>query len=356
MSKKVRVMYYLNQFFAGMGGEDKAGVPLKSLEGVVGPGRRFQALIGDSAEIVITVYCGDNYFNEHRDEVLASILKIAQDNNVKMVVAGPSFAAGRYGFACVEVCHAMSISLGLYGLTGLSVENPALAQYKQYKDMNVFAFPTSEDVTGMEEALSRMASFVSKLATGSAIGPASDEGYIPRGIRHHTVVSKSGAERAIDMLLDKIASRPFTTEIIPSKAFFEEFSAAPPITNLKKAHLALAATVGVHSEGNPYGFKAFHNTQWQKYPIGNLDSMKDARWAVVHGGLFHTFMVDNANYGVPLDVCREMEREGVFAKLNPNFYSTTGNCAEVAAMKAIGREMALDMKSEGVDGVILVST
>ena len=41
---KVRVMHYVNQFFAGVGGEDKADVPLDFREGSLGPGNRLQAL------------------------------------------------------------------------------------------------------------------------------------------------------------------------------------------------------------------------------------------------------------------------------------------------------------------------
>ena len=50
----VRAVHYLNQFFAGLGGEDKAETPPTRLEGPVGPGR---GLAGELAgvEIVATV-------------------------------------------------------------------------------------------------------------------------------------------------------------------------------------------------------------------------------------------------------------------------------------------------------------
>jgi len=85
-------MHYINQFFAGIGGEEKADVPVGSLEEVVGPGKRLQDLLGDSAEIVVTAYCGDDYFAQHTDRALESILEIARDQNVKLLVAGPAFA------------------------------------------------------------------------------------------------------------------------------------------------------------------------------------------------------------------------------------------------------------------------
>ena len=109
----VRILHYLNQFFAGMGGEDKADMPLDFREGPLGPGKRLQNLLGDSAKIVATAYCGDNYFVENTDRVLEAIRRMAKDHDALIAVAGPAFAAGRYGFACNEVCHHLSTSAGL---------------------------------------------------------------------------------------------------------------------------------------------------------------------------------------------------------------------------------------------------
>jgi glycine reductase len=60
----LRVAHYLNQFFAGVGGEDKAGYPFEVREGAVGPGRALQVLFGDQATITHTLVCGDNAFHE----------------------------------------------------------------------------------------------------------------------------------------------------------------------------------------------------------------------------------------------------------------------------------------------------
>ncbi len=351
---KLRVMHFMNQFFGGIGGEDKADASVDFREGPLGPGKRLQTLFGDSAEIVVTAYCGDNYFSEHHDESLEKILQIAREQDVKLLVAGPAFSSGRYGLACVEVCHSVSTSLGLYCITGMHIENPGVACYRQYKDRRIFLFPTAETVTGMENALSRISRFVSKLATGLAIGSSAEEGYISRGFRVVEVASKSGVERAIDMLLDKVAGRSFTTEV-PFETE-DVIAVTPRITNLEASCLALATTAGVVPQGNPDGFKSRNNDKWSKYPVGSLDTMTDANWEVVHSGYDTSFMQQNPNYGVPLDVCRKIEKEGIFAKLYPYFYASTGVWGLSSNMQRIGRDMVRDMKAEGVDAVLLVST
>ena len=65
--------------------------------------------------------------------------------------------------------------------------------------------------------------------------------------------------------------------------------------------------------------------------------MQESKWDVLHGGYGATYMVANANYGVPVDVVREMEKAGIFKKLYSYFYGTTGVEGMVSAMKAIGK-------------------
>ena len=45
MTKPVRVVHYLNQFFAGIGGEELANVAVRLIQGPVGPGRLLQTLL-----------------------------------------------------------------------------------------------------------------------------------------------------------------------------------------------------------------------------------------------------------------------------------------------------------------------
>ena len=56
---KIRVVQYINQFFAQIGGEEKADIPAELREGPVGPGLALNQAWGDEAEVVATVICGD---------------------------------------------------------------------------------------------------------------------------------------------------------------------------------------------------------------------------------------------------------------------------------------------------------
>ena len=51
----MRVVHYLNQFFGGIGAEEQAGVGLEVHNGAVGPGKLLEQLLGEGAEIVMTL-------------------------------------------------------------------------------------------------------------------------------------------------------------------------------------------------------------------------------------------------------------------------------------------------------------
>ena len=60
-----RVVHYINQFFANIGGEEMAHVAPELREGFVGPGMAFNQAWKGEAEIVKTIICGDSYYAEH---------------------------------------------------------------------------------------------------------------------------------------------------------------------------------------------------------------------------------------------------------------------------------------------------
>ena len=109
MAKKV--VLYLNQFFAGIGGEDKADVGFGVSEKPIGPGMLYKKCLadtfGDDAELVATIYCGDNYFSKNTEASTAEAIELIKPYEPDIFFAGPGFAAGRYCEACGAMCKAV---------------------------------------------------------------------------------------------------------------------------------------------------------------------------------------------------------------------------------------------------------
>ena len=75
MAEKIRVVHYLNQFFAQVGGEEKGGIGPGFKPGPIGPGRALQQALAEYGEVVATFFCGDNYFAEHPEEATDELLR-----------------------------------------------------------------------------------------------------------------------------------------------------------------------------------------------------------------------------------------------------------------------------------------
>ena len=127
---KLKFVHYINQFFANIGGEEKADYPPEMREGGMGPGLAFAQAFGEEAEIVSTIICGDSYFNENVDTATETVLGMIREKNPDGVICGPAFNAGRYGVACGTVAAAVKEQLGIPVVTGMYKENPGADMYK----------------------------------------------------------------------------------------------------------------------------------------------------------------------------------------------------------------------------------
>lgn len=349
--KKITVLHYINQFFAQIGGEEQADHPVEFYEGEVkGPGQAFMQAFGDEAEIVGTIVCGDGYFNEHHDSTLASILDFVDRIHPDLLIAGPAFNAGRYGVACGAVAEAVQSELGIPAITGMYVENPGVDLYKD----KVVIVSTRNSAAGMRAAVKTMAPLALKLARGEAIGASCEEGYIPQGIRVNFFEKKRGSRRAVDMLLAKLAGKPYTTEYpMPN---FDRVDPQPPVADLSKATIALVTSGGIVPKGNPDSIESSNATHYGEYDITGVDDLTSEAYETAHGGYDPTYANEDADRVLPVDVLRDMEREGVIGKLYNLFYSTVGNGTAVASSKKFAEEIGKKLVTGGVDAVILTST
>ena len=206
---KIKVVHYINQFFAQIGGEEKADYPAELRVGeIVGPGQALTQQFGEEAEIIATIVCGDSYFNENLDKAKADILEMVKSQNPDIFIAGPAFNAGRYGVACGTICDAVQEELGIPAVTGMYVENPGADMFKN----KVYTVSTKNSAAGMRDAVKKLAPLALKIAKGEKIGASCQEGYMPNGVRVNFFEKERGSKRAVKMLLKKLADKPFETE------------------------------------------------------------------------------------------------------------------------------------------------
>ncbi len=201
------VVHYVNQFFAGLGGEEAAGNGPVRLEGPQGPGR---ALAAAGLDVDVTIACGDDHFGEHEHEALATLLGWVDRLEPDVLVCGPSFGSGRYGYACGVLAREVG-RRGVPVVAAMTPDSPGVLA----AEGAAYIVPTGSNVAGMREALPDDRLARRPAGRGEPVGAPDDEGYLPRGLRVNALADRSGAERAVDLLLAKLAG-DVRTEVVPS--------------------------------------------------------------------------------------------------------------------------------------------
>lgn len=346
----MRVVHYINQFFGQIGAESEADYPLEVRKGPVGPGLLLNDILGNDAEIVATIVCGDNYFAENTDALTGKIIDALKDNKADILVAGPAFTAGRYGLACGSVCKTAHQAAGIPAVSGMFEENPGLDMFKKY----AYIFPTANNARGMKSAMETIGAFVRKIARKEQIGGPEQEGYFPRGIRVPVFREENGGKRAVKMLLKKINGEEFETELIMPN--FSKVKPSPAIRDIKKAKIAIMTSGGIVPKGNPDNFEACFCTKYKFYDFDIYGGMKIPNSEVAHGGYDPTHANLDGNRVMPVDVLAELEEKGEIGELFEFAGVTVGNAMAADQAATFGDAMAKRLKESGVDGVILTST
>ena len=267
----MRVVHYLNQFFGGLGGEDKAGAPLEVREGAVGPGLLLEQLLGGDAKVIMTLVCGDNYAVEKQEAMIDAALQKIREAKPDLFVAGPCFQAGRYGMAAGALCAAVHSKLGIPVVTGMSEENPGVDLYRE----KLYIVDSGMNAARMRDVLGKMANLAAKLVSKAKIGLPAEESYLPRGLIQDQFVEQTAAQRLVEMVLAKVKGAPFESEMMPTT--FAPIPMPPPLKDLSKAKVMLITDGGLVPKGNPDKIQGSAATRWGSYKIEGCDDLQSRR-------------------------------------------------------------------------------
>lgn len=347
----MKVIHYVNQFFGGIGGEEKADQPPLIQEGLVGPAIALNAAL-KGATVTHTMICGDNFVATHTDEAVKQVLALLEGKQFDVFVAGPAFQAGRYGFACGTICKAIKEKFNIPVFSSMHIENPGVDMFKL--DMPIFV--GGKSVAKMKEDVEAIANYINKIVANEPRGGALAEGFYPRGIRAQVLREdkKPAARRVVEMFLKKINNEPFETEfIIPPR---DLVPIADAIKDLSKMKIALVSTGGVIPVDNPDRIQSSSATRWGRYDIANLSTLEPGVYKTIHCGFDPTAANADPHVIMPLDALRALEKEGKFGSLHDHFYTTVGTGTTQGEAKRMAQEMVPFLKKDGVDAVLFVAT
>ena len=92
----MKILHYLNQFFAQIGGEEKAGQEVLFIPGAVGAGAVIENTLKGQGVEYATLACGDNYFHEEEEKALCAIQAALEQFQ-------PGLVSCRSGLQCRQI-------------------------------------------------------------------------------------------------------------------------------------------------------------------------------------------------------------------------------------------------------------
>jgi len=346
-----KAILYINQFFAGIGGEELADHKPEIREGLVGPALALNAAL-EGAEVTHTIICGDNFMGSNEEEAVKTILGFLEDKEFDIFFAGPAFQAGRYGNACGVISKAVKAKFDVEAISSMHIENPGVEMFKK----DLYIFPGGKSAAAMRKDTKKMAVLGDKILKGDKNLLAEVEGFYPRGIRHQIWREDAmpASKRAMDMLLKKLAGEDYVSELPIPKV--DRVDIAEPIADMKSAKIAIVTTGGIVPVANPDRIQSASATRWGRYDVTAMARLEGGVFKTIHAGFDPAAADADPNVIVPIDSMREFEKEGRIGSLHEFFYSTVGTGTTEAEASRMAIEMIVQLKEAEVTGLIMTST
>ena len=344
----MKAVHYLNQFFAGLGGEDKAETPPTRLDGAVGPGRGLAAEL-EGVEIVATIACGDDYFAEHEDEALAHAARLpggrsrptCSSRGLPSARAATATPAGR---SPPRPPSAASLP-----------SPPCIPRTRGWtRPATAYVVPTAVNVAGMRDALPRLARLPRRLPRDASSGRPTRRATCRAASGGTTFAEKTGAERAVELLLAKLGGETRTEVGGDSIAWSRRL----PVADLSDALVALVTEAGCVPQGNPDHLPVRAGAGVVPLrPRRRGHACLPARYESVHGGFDVTLANEDPNRLVPLDTVREPRARRPYRPrcTRPSTRRrATGRLS--SSSTRFGQEIAGELREAGVSAVLLSGT
>lgn len=348
----IKVLHYLNQFFAGIGGEEKAGQEVLFLPHAAGVGIALEnALKGREVEYA-TLVCGDNYFHEAEEKALQTMRAAIEQFAPDIFLAGPAFNAGRYGIACAKACSWVRDNWRIPAITGMHENNPGTQEIGRH----VFVIQTGASAASTQETVKRFSLLIENLLSKDekAIDDFRAEYCLAIPRRFTVRTAKPDYVRAADLLLAKLSGEAYDSEIPHIET--RQHPIPNLIGSLKDATVALVTEGGLVPKGNPDRLESSRGSKYFKYSIDNREDLKRGEFEAMHTGYDTSTVDQDPNRIVPLDAMRALEKDKRFKKLHDQYFVTTGTGAMPSKMAELGAGIADELADSGINAVILTAT
>ncbi|WP_308652528.1 GrdB-related putative oxidoreductase [uncultured Anaerococcus sp.] len=164
----MKILLIFDQGLAGAGGKSNPNQDLAIAKGGIGSALMLKPHFDQvSANIVATLYCGNEYFLNHKKEVVIKMTKMAEKIQPDMVVCGPCFNFEDYALMSAEIAKSIKENTNLNVVAMMSQENESTIE--AYKDkIDILKMP-KKGGTGLSESFDNLADYIDSKVNGKQI-------------------------------------------------------------------------------------------------------------------------------------------------------------------------------------------
>lgn len=157
------IILVLNHVQAGFGSDEHANLAPGGKKTAIGPGKTLEPYLKQhDANIIATLYCGDQYYLERPEEVQRKFCGFAKKFQADAILCGPAMHYPNFGEMAGSLATFFN-QQGIPSIAAMSVENPATEKYRT--QIPIVKMPKKGGI-GLNDAFKNMALLVGQKANG----------------------------------------------------------------------------------------------------------------------------------------------------------------------------------------------
>lgn len=155
----MKIVMIFDQGLAGAGGKSNPNQELAIAKGGIGSALMLKPHFDKvSANIVATLYCGNEYFLKNEKEVIIKMTKMVEKIKPDMVVCGPCFNFEDYALMSAEIAKSIEENTDINVIAMMSKENETTIN--NFKDkIDILKMPKKGE-TGLSDSFDNLATYI----------------------------------------------------------------------------------------------------------------------------------------------------------------------------------------------------
>ncbi|MDO5048062.1 MAG: GrdB-related putative oxidoreductase [Anaerococcus sp.] len=155
----MNIVLIFDQGLAGAGGKTNPHQGLAIERGGIGSYLMLKPFLDKvGAKVSYTLYCGNEYFLENKEEVVIKMRKMVEKINPDLVLCGPCFNFEDYGLMSAMICKQIIEKTNIKAISMMSKENEETI--RDYKDHITILKMPKKGGTGLSDSFDILASFL----------------------------------------------------------------------------------------------------------------------------------------------------------------------------------------------------